>query len=283
METMLAWWALLVAVTALGAVSQAAVGLGFSLLTLPFYLLLLEVRDAVQLAMILTIAITAAMLPRVWRDVPRRTARDLLLGSLLGFPLGLAFFLHASAAAIQVAVAATILIALGATAIKTRRSMHDVHDDVAIKTRHSTHDAHDAHDDTAIKTQHSTPAALTATRADFPAVAAGVLSGAMNAAIAMAGPAIAIYLQAVGAGKATVRATIFFVYAFSYVAALALQGYFDGIGAGALNASLYLLPVALLGAHLGDRLSARLSERVFARIISCVLIVVALYLLYSAL
>ncbi len=236
---------LLAAVTVVGAVAQAAVGFGFSLLTLPFYLLLLEVRDAVQLAMLLSIAIIIAMLAKIHRQVPRRCAVNLAYGSLIGFPIGLVFFVHANASAVKAVVAAAILVAMAATAISARR------------------------------------APLVENRAG--AVIAGVFSGAMVTAIAMAGPAIAIYMQAIGAGKIKTRGAIFGVFFFSYPAAIALQGYVHGIGAQAVTATLWLLPAALLGAYGGHRWSGKISEKWFRRIIETLLIVVALYLFYAAL
>ena len=232
-------------VTAAGAISQAAIGIGFSLLTVPFYLLLFDAHDAVQLAIILTIAITVIMLTKIGRDANRYVSRNLLIGSVIGFPLGLIFFIYADAAWIKVAVAASILIALAATEIRTKKSL------------------------------------LTDNRNN--AISAGVVSGAMVTAIAMAGPAIAIYLRATGADKAAIRATIFVIYAFSYTAAIAMQGYFNGIGDDAFTASLWLLPIVVGATYVGNRLSGKLSEQVFQKIISLLLIIVALYLFYSAL
>lgn len=244
MEPAIVFWALLTAVTALGAVAQSAIGFGFALVAVPFFLLLLEVRDAVQLAMLLAFAITLIMAAKVRRDIPWRTTVNLLLGSLAGFPLGLIFFMHAGASSLKAVVAATILIALAAAAVKARKS-----------------------------------SMLTDSRVN--GLIAGVFSGAMVTAIAMAGPAIAIYMQAVGAGKAKTRATIFAVSFFSYFCAILMHGYFHGIGPGGLEAAMWLLPLTLLGTWVGHRLSGLLSEALFNRVISLILIVVALYLLYS--
>ena len=239
-------WALLIAVTVFGAVAQSAIGFGFALMAVPFFLLLLEVGDAVQSAMLLSFAITLVMAAKVRRDVPRRTAVNLLLGSVVGFPLGLVFFVHAGPGLIKATVAGSILLALAAGTHKARTS-----------------------------------AALADTRLN--GLIAGALSGAMVTSIAMPGPAIAIYMQAVGADKAKTRSTIFAVSFFSYLCAIFMHGYFHGIGVGGLKAAGWLLPLVLLGTWVGHRLSGLLSEGVFSRIISLMLLVVALYLLYSVL
>ena len=178
--------------------------------------------------------------------MPRRCAVNLAYGSLIGFPIGLVFFVHANASAVKAVVAAAILVAMAATAISARR------------------------------------APLVENRAG--AVIAGVFSGAMVTAIAMAGPAIAIYMQAIGAGKIKKPAAPFSECFFSHTRPPSPCRAM--CTASALKPSrprLWLLPAALLGAYGGHRWSGKISEKWFRRIIETLLIVVALYLFYAAL
>jgi len=60
-----------------------------------------------------------------------------------------------------------------------------------------------------------------------------------------------------------------------------MQAYFNGIGSSGLQAAMWLLPVALIGTYAGHHLSGLLSEKLFSQLISLILIVIALYLLFS--
>ena len=246
MDISLFAWIILTVITLIGAIAQSAIGFGFSLMAVPFFLLVLDVKDAVQLSMVLTMAITIIMVFYIYRDIPKNMAINLLLGSVLGFPIGLVFFVYASPDLIKLVVAITIVIALAASAWKKRVSSH-----------------------------------MRETRGN--ALIAGIVSGAMVTSIAMAGPAIAIYLQALGAGKTKTRAVIFCVFFFSYSCAILMQGFFNGFEVTAIKTSLYLLPVIVVGILVGRRLSDRISEKRFNQLISAILILVALYLMYSAL
>ncbi|MEM7193695.1 MAG: sulfite exporter TauE/SafE family protein [Pseudomonadota bacterium] len=242
MEITIYTWAVLGLITLIGAIAQSAIGFGYSLLTVPFYLLLLDSTTAIQSGMLLTLVVTVYTLPKVWKDAPRDLVKDLVVSTVFGLPIGIVFFIYADSSLIKLAVAVTIFVALIAVLTGNRKS-----------------------------------AALTDRR--FHRYIAGASSGAMVTSLAMAGPALAIYLQAIRAEKRVSRSVIFLVFAFSYPAAVAMQILSVGIGLPVLELILWLLPVAVIGSVAGDRLSRHIPELAFRRIILSMLLLIGIYLL----
>ena len=246
MDSAFLHWVILGGITLVGAVAQSAIGFGFALITVPVFLLVLDVEQAIQIAMVLSMVIAMVMIFPVYRDVPRRICRDLLIGSVIGFPLGFFFYSIATPELIKLVVAVSILVAMAASYLNKRIASH---------LEQSTTNT----------------------------VSAGIVSGAMVSSIAMAGPAVAVYAVLTGMGKASTRATIFAVFIFSYGAAIALHAVVHGFSPGSISQLYTLVPVTLFGVFVGHLLAGRISERAFSRMISITLGVVALWLAYSSL
>jgi uncharacterized membrane protein YfcA len=238
-------WSILAGITLFGAVAQSAIGFGFALIAVPVFLLVLNVEEAVQIAMVLSMAISVVMIFPVYRDIPRLTSRNLLVGSVFGFPLGFLFYSVATPELIKLVVAVSIIVALLCSYLKKRISSH---------LRETT--------------------SIT--------IAAGVVSGAMVTSIAMAGPAVAVFAVLTGMNKAATRATIFCVFIFSYGCAILLHAVIHGFSSETVSHLYTLLPVTLFGVFLGHSLAGRISEKVFSKLISFTLIGVALWLVYSS-
>ena len=251
-------WAILITVTLVAAVAQTTIGFGFALMAVPMFILVLEVDMAIQLTLILTMVMSVVMMFLVYKDIPRIPVRNLTIGSVFGFPLGLLFFSIATAELIRIVVAISILLALSVAYIKKNRLDKN---NVNINTSKNE----SGHLD------HQTGLSIFA----------GIVSGTMVTSIAMAGPAIAVYANAVGFDKSKTRATIFCVFVISYSCAIAMHGVIHGFGRNALLASAYLLPVALFGVALGQFVVGRISEKLFSRLLNFTLISVAIYLIYS--
>lgn len=232
--------ATLVLVTLLATVAQSAVGFGFSLTAVPFFLLLLPADMAVQLAMILSFSIALIFVYRLRVFALAELVKPLLLGSVLGIPIGLLLTAEVSGAWLKTGVALTILFALGGEYLRWQL------------------------------------------RASVPnSVFSGILSGFMVGSFAMAGPAIALYLQATRLTKHEIRATVFTVFMASYPAAYATKVLVSGANTAALKATVLLLPVVFLGAWLGQRMSDWVSELTFRKLMRIALFLTAVYLLIT--
>src|ERR1700751_5333711 len=101
-------WAGLAATTFAAALLQAVSGVGFVLLAFPLYLLLVDPAQAVQLAIILSTALSFAVVPGLRRTIAPALLLRLGAGSLAGLPIGLFLFRHADSLLVRLGVGATI-------------------------------------------------------------------------------------------------------------------------------------------------------------------------------
>jgi uncharacterized protein len=102
-------WAGLAGTTFAAALLQAVSGFGFAVLAVPLYLLLVDPAQAVQLAIILSTALSFAVVPGLRRTIVPALLLRLGAGSLAGLPIGLFSFRHADRLLVRFVVGATIL------------------------------------------------------------------------------------------------------------------------------------------------------------------------------
>ncbi|MBV9198582.1 MAG: TSUP family transporter, partial [Alphaproteobacteria bacterium] len=164
-------WAELAGTTFVAALLYTISGFGFAILAVPLYLLLIEPRQAVQLAIILSTALSLAVVPGLRRTVSLPLLLRLSLGSLLGLPLGLFSFRYADQLVVRLGVGATILTF--AVLLAVFRSRGD---------------------------RIWTPFGQTPNRD----LAAGAVAGIATALVGMAGPPVLIYLLLAGTAGQTV-------------------------------------------------------------------------------
>ena len=235
---------LMAVVTLLAATLQSAIGFGFALLVVPPYLLLLESVAAIQIVLVVTLAISLMLLPALFRHVPWPQVRRLALGSALGFPLGLIAYLQADLRLVKLAVGLVI------TALALR-----------------------------LLYQAFRPSAAAAGPAGPGRdVGVGLVSGAMATSLAMPGPAVMLHLAAAGTARQVLRAAILTLFVFSYGTALALQAGFAGVERDTWVASAVLIPIAGLGTWLGHLASPYIAERAFRLLVLVALLATGIYM-----
>ena len=237
---------ILLAATALvAALTQAAVGFGFAIMAVPFFLLILESVTAIQVTIILTLAISLVLVWRLWRTAPRGLLLRLIAGSAAGFPIGIAAYLHAGLAEVKMAVAVLIVGFTTYLFVANRGT------EVAGPPK-------------------SRPLAD---------LAVGVVSGIMATSLGMPGPSVLIYLSYVGAEKVATRSLALTLFTFSYGGGLILQATVVGISAETWKVSAILVPLVLLGTFAGHKLSRHLSQRMFQTAVLAILAGTGLYML----
>ena len=97
------------AIAFLAALLQTATGFGFSLIATPLFLLVYPPQTAIQLNIILGLAVSVVMLPRAAREADAVLLRRLALGALVGAPLGLLIFLSGNVVLLKGIVAGLAL------------------------------------------------------------------------------------------------------------------------------------------------------------------------------
>jgi uncharacterized protein len=244
----------LATVTLLGALLQATFGFGFAILAAPIFLAVADSRSAIQVLVVLHVALSAIVVPGMWRRVPRPLLGWLMSGSLLGFPIGLALFMHTDIQTLKLIVGfATIAFSL-----------------LLIKREWGPAATATGDNDAAIDFRRPT------------ALVVGLLSGAMTAVLVMPGPIAMLYLRALGLEKATSRAASLTFFAFCYVMATILHAAVAGISGDSWTLAAQLLPAVVIGSFAGSAVARRLSEERFRKLVLALLILSGVYAVWSA-
>jgi uncharacterized protein len=246
--TLFGWFGL-AGTTFAAALLQAVSGFGFAVLAVPLYLLFVDPAEGVQLAIILSTALSFAVVAGLRRTIAPALLLRLGAGSLAGLPIGLFSFRYADRLVVRVVVGATILAFAVMMAVFRRRGG-----------------------------QSWAPFARTRTRD----LAAGAVAGVATALVGMAGPPVLIYLLLAGTAAQTVRATLLAFFALSYAATVASHAATIGIPGPTWAAAGILAPFALLGGLVGRPIGDRLGSDGFALLAIALLTAAGLYTVAAA-
>src|SRR5580704_9162401 len=240
-------WAGLAVTSFAAALLQATNGFGFAVLAVPFFLLLAPPGEAIQIIIMLSLGMSAVVVPAVRDAIEPALLTRLTIGSLAGLPLGLIAFAHADPLIARAAAGATITLFAAMLAVNRVRA-------------------------------NPSPLALTPSRD----IAAGAVAGAATALVGMSGPPVLIYLMLAAVPARTVRATLLAFFALIYAATLATHVVFVGVPGTAWLTAASLVPLAWVGGLIGLRLGNRLSETAAAALAITVLGGAGLYTLAAA-
>ena len=89
---------------------QTSTGFGFSIMATPFLLLLFAPREAIQINLFLSLFISCVMIVQVRKDVHTTLLKRLLVGSLIGLPIGILIFLNMDMRLLKIGVSVLILL-----------------------------------------------------------------------------------------------------------------------------------------------------------------------------
>jgi len=232
MSTLLAHMSAGAAVLVFGTVFLAGflrgfTGFGFALAAVPVLTLFVEPAAVVPAVPIVTMIAGAEQLPRAWKSANWHAIYRLLLGAVLGAPLGVLALAYFSTNAMRVIIG---LVLLGAVLALWRGYR--------------------------FKKRPPTTAQL----------GIGIASGILNGATAMGGPPVILFFLAspegVAVGRASLLVYFFFISAWSIVAQ-ALAGL---LNFNILMLALLMIPVMAIGNVFGDRLFHRVKAPTYHRV-----------------
>lgn len=226
---------------------QSATGVGFGVIAGPVLLVALHDGSAIQISIVLNLLIATLLAPSVWRDANSQLLQKLIIGLLIGSPLGYLVFLKLEFAWLKVLAGIAVLFTLIMTARGSGRS----------------------------------PQSQAASPGHAEQLSLGVVAGLMGASLAMPGPVPAGWMSFRGFSKTTIRATILLMFLAAYAFALALQFTTSGVSADNWRLSVVLAPATIGGVVAGRMLSRRISERVFHWMLLIILAVTATIIFWS--
>lgn len=214
---------------------QGAIGFGFTLIAVSFFLWIVQSGDAIQMLIVINLVIAVALTGGLWRNVNRALWVRLVIGAFLGFPLGLMAFQRVNVDQLKLLAAGAILTFVAFTVF--RKQSVEEFSGAALHFR--------------------TPSAL----------GVGVLAGSMTIALGMPGPPLVLYLMTLGAGKQATRSIALTFFVVSYAVALVLQATAVGVSRSVWLTTGFLVPAALVGSWLGHILARRVSEAAFRKVV----------------
>ncbi|MDP6788134.1 MAG: sulfite exporter TauE/SafE family protein [Rhodospirillales bacterium] len=241
-------WFLLTTVSFVAALVQASTGFGFAIVAVPFYLIILGSLTAIQVSLMVTLVITVVIAMRVWHAAPPALLGRLVVGTLVGFPLGIVAYRHADLETAKLAVG-LLITGFAAWLFLAQRGRPVVENP-------ATH--------------------------PFADVAIGIVSGAMTTSLGMPGPVILIYLSLLATGKEAMRATMLALFVFSNAGAIAFQEWQVGIDGATWTMAAILIPAGLVGAAVGHGVSRYLNQRTFRSAVLAILAATGLYMLWTS-
>ncbi len=221
--------ALVVGPVLLGALTQRATGTGLALVGAPFLVAILGPRDGVSFGNALQVLLCVVVLARTWRGVDVRAAGLLVLGALVGVPLG--------GLIVDALPEGPLLVLVGTLAFAA----------VLVSLA---------------------PRLTVALRGTTGAVGAGAVAGFVNAAAGVGGPLISAYGLGRRWGTEVFVPTAQVVLLLVNLVALAVKGMPD-LGAPVWGAGLVAIAVGVVaGDAVTRRLDAATGRRLVA-VVAC--------------
>jgi uncharacterized protein len=241
-----------------GAVVQSATGFGFAIVAAPLFLIAMNSHAALQVLVVVHLVQTVMMLRGVWSLVPLRLLRTLVVGALVGCPLGLLVFMRLDVNALKLTVGVLILMF---TTLLTAR-------EVGWFSRKSPDHAADG-----TRGERALPPLATLT---------GAISGAMTALLVMPGPPLMLYLSHAPLPHGNARALAVAFFGLCYLFVTALNTFWAGMGDGVWWLALALAPIVYIGTLTGHRLSRYLTQGGFRMAVLMLLVLSGLGAILSA-
>jgi len=243
--------ALLIVAAFLGGFTQGVAGFGFGLVTMAVMPLVLDVREAVPLVSLMGLAVGSLVLARWHRHFSWRLALPILVGGVVGVPLGVAFLANVDERPLT-GVLGAVLVAYSIWSLVRERGS-------------------------------SAPADLEPRRvAPGWGVLAGALGGVIGGAFNTGGPPLVLYASACRWRQGTFIG----VLQGSFLAMTCLQFVLlvkDGlVTVETLAFGSFGIPALALGTFVGGRLSSRLDPRVFRNVVYVLLLVLGTRFLLRA-
>ncbi len=240
------WVLVLMGLIVAGAfVAKGAMGFGDSLIVVPLFLLLADIKFVLPVVLLTTICGDVYLLVNHYREVHWRGFWAVMVTAVLGAVGGTLVLQRAQSNELKMAFAIFVLLFALRMLLKRQKKLTPREPNVAL------------------------------------GAAAGSSAGFIDAVLGTGGPPLIIYYDWLGLAKTAFRAT-FTMLAFTLhstrVVSYAVTGL---ISRSMLLTAACLVPTMVVGALVGRKLHNRLNETLFSRIAAAVLIVIGIRLLLS--
>lgn len=220
----------------LAAIVRGYSGFGFSLLVITSLSLLMPPQTFIPAVFLLEIAASLHLLPSIWKDIHWRSLAPLIIGCLVGTPLGVWLLANVPVPPMQIALAIFVLLVTGL-----------MWKGFALKTM---------------------PGIGAST-------GVGIASGLFNGAFGIGGPPVILFYFASPAGNFVGRASLITFFLMTDVIGLAFMSREALVGWHSLTLALIFLPALLIGVWVGAKSFKRADPQVFRKGVLALLVLLA--------
>ena len=247
------------------SVSQAAIGFGFAVVATPFLLLVFNSRDVIQMSIILSFLIAIILTPRIKDQINPDMLKRLIIGSLIGVPIGLLFFAYVSLDILKLTVSIVILTLTFFLVSKwyaAKEKTFEVGEDPAPFS----------------------PSFINWLKepAQRNEILVGLCAGALTTSVGMPGVPLALYFAMNNTRKDVARSTTLAFFIVVYIFSMVSQALTVKISLPVLISSGYLIPAAVAGIYFGHILFDKIDQKMFQISTNIILIITGFYMLYKS-
>jgi uncharacterized membrane protein YfcA len=231
-----------IGVVVVAVAAQAVAGFGFALIAMPLLVLVLNVRDALVLATLISLANTSVLAYTHRATVPWETVMPMFLGAAAGMPVGLAVLLLAPADAIRLLVGASTIV-MSLALVRGARF---------------------------------------GSRSTTAELAVGAVSGALNTSTGTNGPPVVLYLQGREHPPPEFRGALAAFFTGSSVVSILSFLVAGIVTRDAVALFAIAMPAVAVASWLGHQLADRVEPLLFRRLVFGLLFAVATSAVASA-
>jgi len=245
------------------SVLQAATGFGFAIMATPFLLLVFNSRDCIQMSILLSFFIAIVLIPKIWRGIQYNLLHKLIVGSIIGVPIGVAFFAYISLDILKISIGTVILAISLFSFVKWYAGRSGPKDVPAAENFASLQE-----DVISAKRQQ---------------LLVGMCAGALTTSVGMPGVPLALYFNVSNSKKEVIRSTTLAFFIVVYSISIISQAVTVEISGSVIRSSLALLPAAALGVVCGYWIFPKINQKWFQLVVNGILLYTAGYLLINTL
>lgn len=210
----------------LAAIVRGYSGFGFSLLVITSLSLLLPPQTFIPAVFMLEIAASLHLLPGIWKDIHWRSLAPLIIGCVIGTPLGVWLLANVPAPPMQIALAVFVLVV---TLLMWRGFV------------------------------------LKSMPGRAASGGVGIASGLFNGAFGIGGPPVILFYFASPAGNVAGRASLIAFFLMTDLIGLAFMSREALIGWNSVTLALIFLPALVIGIWVGARSFKSADPQVFRK------------------
>jgi len=256
-------WILASVIVFFASVLQAATGFGFAIMATPFLLLVFNSRECVQISIILSFVVSLLLIRKIMKDVDRVLLRRLIIGSVVGVPLGVLFYKYINLDILKVTVSIVILILTFILMLRSYKT------DSKPKFENKSDNSLVSQDTSAVNSTFI----LKITQ-----LFVGFGAGLFTTSIGMPGVPLILYYNSTNTQKNTARSTTLAFFIFIYIISFVTQLSIVKTNLDIVASSLILIPVVALGVFVGNILFGKINQITFQRIAYGILLLTGFYM-----